>query len=105
MIVTKDRAVKEILDTITQILEKHQGYEKLDELIFKYYKDVHVSNAVLNSPIVRLNFSKLNFLMQAYERDYEDDFAREFMNYEEKKPQNILTDIREWLSLKERWLN
>lgn len=82
---TKDGIVKEILHTAFQILDKNEGYQKLDTLIFRCYKDDYISNTVINDPKIKSNFLKLNLLMQTYERKYEDDFAKEFMNFRDKK--------------------
>lgn len=83
--IDKDQIIKEILNAASQVLYKNKGHSQLDTLIFKYYNDDYISDAVLNNPEIKSNFLQLNSLMQAYERKYEDNFAKEFTNYGDKK--------------------
>lgn len=92
--VDKNKIVKEILNTAYKVLDKNEGHESLDRLIYKNYKDDYISNAVLNDPKIKSNFLQLNVLMQAYERQYEDDFAKEFMNYGDQKANEYIERYR-----------
>jgi hypothetical protein len=90
----KDEIIEAIVSSAKKVIETDTGHPRLDELIQRYYMDDYISEHVLNNQYIKSNFIKLNTLMQRYERNYEDDFAKEFMTYGDKKADEYIERYR-----------
>lgn len=93
-ITEKNKIINEIIKTAEIVLNENSGHPRLDELIQRYYMDEYISDSVLSNEYIKSNMLHLNTLMQKYERDYEDVFAKEFMTYGDKKADEYVERYR-----------